>query len=272
MKKRAKKRSVASIDFTMFEEAIFSKEKKKEKINADFLIEELKKRRPHIPVVKKIITPPESHPERPQHTPLYPRLSQEEKDNYYSKFSSRTDDHDPQLSTRAITSRSTLEDTKTFYVVCVCSPNVVPYQMKQSTIPKIRKSRGKTSISNVPRKSRSLHTRNSSGTTTMYSWKYCGEANDTLGVYTARLPLKSDPQRIAEAQSRIDTVRKVKVEKRKKKAVKPRDLFAMSIQTKDNYNIDYDNDIPEEALANDDVQTFLVCEDKTIPLKVSILK
>lgn len=280
--RKTKKLDLNSPDLSEISDALYPREEKKETINAEFLIEELKKRRPFIPVVKEQISKPDPLPDPPHHTPLYPQLSEQEKNDFRVNRESKTFNDDVSLmSTRAVTTRSTQDDTKAFHITCIGSPNVVPYQMKQRNVPEMRQSRSKTTMSVVPRKISSAHAQTARRSGPMYSWKYCGETNDTLGVYTARVPLKSDPKRVAEAQSRIDNIRKVDVErkKKKKKVVKSRDLFAMSINQKDgfvsnerNYVLDYENDVCDDAIANSDVQTFLVCEDKMIPLKVSILK
>ena len=281
-----KKKKEKQEDLTMFSAAIYPEEQKAVDLNTDFLFEELKKRRPDKTKIKELISTPEQCRIPPPHTPKYLK----------TPLSANTSNqkliiNDPNITTRAISSRTTntRDSIQMLSVSCFGSPNVVQFQMRPRSIPNTK--RAKTAYSSrrrndfdkkqnnglkcrsVPQKTYLNHETDEK----TYSWKYMGDANDSLGTFTARIPYSANTETATRAQSAINSVRRIKV-KEKKKVVHPRDLYTLSINQENeyvktrNYQLDYDTEIDENAIAGEDIQTFLVVDDKLVPLKASILQ
>ena len=295
--KNVQVKSMKQPDLTMFKEAIYPEDEKTEIMNTEFLFEELKKRRPDKPKIKELIAQPEQCRIPPPHTPKYLQSPKSKttcpnspaKENL--EMTSRTSHDNLHTSTQAISSRSidSNDSVKMLSVTCFGSPNVVQFQMIPRRIPDLRRVRTPHSARRGIQQNQSQsQTKSRSYSKPMkhksqpidqptYSWKYLGEANQNLGTFTAKIPLGSDTATASRAQSAINGVRKVHIEKRKP-VVHPRDLFALSINNEDDYvkkrtyNMDYDTQIDDNVIAGEDVQTFLSIDDKLIPLKASILR
>ena len=281
-------------DMSMFKAAIYPEVEKEENINTDFLFEELKKRRPDPPKIKELVTTPEQCRLPPAHTPKYlitpksrsvANSPNKENINLSSTFSHFDASGG---STRAVTSGDleSSESSKLLTVTCFGSPNVALYKMQPRNIPDIKTPRYNRYLTDE--QTQNLYQFNTKSNwkprkkfqddkkSKSYSWKYYGDTNQTLGAFTARIPMNSDPNTKTRAQSAINGVRRVHVEK-KKRVVHPRDLYALSIKQEEDYvrkrtySMDYDTQIADSVIAAEDVQTFLAIDDKLIPLKASIL-